>query len=227
MGCRWVAGVMVEDIVLESPDVATSALVPPADAGRRVDYEYTLHPRFTSYHFEFRIVNDCFIEVEKRDKQNKVLAQTAFHVGLLESQPKKSRSTAWMTFFGALLTGVAAGVIAYVLKDWVLAVSTGLFSLSLFVVHYFSYREQSIFLSRSGKAPLLTLSHRCGCKKSLKQFIARLEKCIERNTLPASSHYFAEETRWHRMLKEQGWISNEDYEKARTRIMKQFNRKLS
>lgn len=218
---------MVEDIVLESPEVAASVLVPPAESGRRVDYEYTLYPRFTSYHLHFRLVNDCFIEIEKRDKQGKMLAQTAFHVGLLESQPKKTRSTAWMTFAGAILTGVAAGMIAYMLQDWILAISTGLFSLSLFIVHYFSYREHSIFFSRSGKAPLISLSHRSRCNKSLRQFIELLQQSIERNTLPASSQYFAEETRWHRMLKEQGWITDHEYQKARTRIMKQFNRKVS
>jgi hypothetical protein len=218
---------MIEDIVLESPAAAASVLVPPTEPSRRIDHEFTLHPRFASYTLHFRMINGCFIEIEKRDKKDNVLLQTCFHVGLLEPEPKTTCSTAWMTFLGALLTGIAAGVIAYVLQDWLLVISTALLSASLFAVHYCSYRKQTEFISRSGKVPLISLSHRCRCRSSLNQFIDRLKESIEKNTLPASSYYFAEETRWHRMLKEQGWIGEDDYQKARARIMKQFNRKVS
>jgi hypothetical protein len=218
---------MVEDIVLESPAAAASVLNPPLEASRRVDYEFTLRPRLSSYSVQFRIINGCFVEAEKRDKKGNLVASTCFHLGLLEPQPKTCRSTAWMTFLGALLSGIAAAVMAYVVQDWVLVSATAVLSLSLFAVHYCSYRKQTEFCSRSGKIPLLSLSHRCKNRAELKQFIGKLKQSIENNTLPASSLYFAEETRWHRTLKEQGWISDDDYQKARARIMKQFNRKAS
>ncbi len=218
---------MVEDIILESPDKATSQLLPPADDARHINFEYVVKPKFSANQFQYRIFNDSFLEIEKRDKHGRKIGRTAFHLGLLEPQPKKRRSTAWLVFTGALLTAVAAGVMAVLLKDWALASGTGAFSMMLFIVHYCSYREESLFFSRSGKAPLIALSHRCGCKKSLQQFVEQLKSRIEKNTLPASSQYFAEETRWHRTLNEQGWLSNDEYQKARNRIMKQFNRRAS
>ncbi|WP_164503464.1 hypothetical protein [Pleionea sediminis] len=217
---------MVEDIVLESPDRAASQLLPPVDKARHVNYEYEVKPKFSPNQYCYRIFNNAFLEIEKRDKHGKKIAQTAFHLGLLEPKPKKSRSTAWFMFIGAILTAVAAMTMGLYLNDLVLAAGTGAFSLMLFIVHYCSYREISFFYSRSGKAPLVALSHRCGCKKSLRKFVEHLKRGIEKNTLPASSQYFAEETRWHRTLKDEGWISNEDYQKARNRIMKQFNRRV-
>ncbi len=218
---------MVEDIVLESPQQATTHLTPPDDAVRKVVSEYSVKPKFSAHKYHYRLVNDRFLEIEKLDKKGSLTAKTSFHVGLLEAKPQKTKSTAWIVFIGALLTAVAAGVMAFKINDWMLAASTGAFSLLLFVVHYFSYKEFSSFYSRSGKAPLITFNHRCSSKKSLQDFIKKLQQSIQQNTLPASSQYFAEETKWHRTLKDQGWISAEDYEKARSRIMKQFNRKTS
>ncbi len=217
----------MEDIVLESPEQATHFLTPPRGDDKRVEFEYTLTPRFSKVEYHYRLFNNCFLEIEKCEKPSRKLAKTAFHVGLLEARPKKEKKTAWMTFIAALLTGTASVVMGFFLKDIWLAAGTAVLSLLLFLAYYFSYREMSIFNSRSGKAPLITLTHRCQCKKGLKDFVVRLESKIAQNTLPASSSYFAEETRWHRALNEQGWISDDEYRKARNRIMKQFNRRTS
>ncbi|NVJ59047.1 MAG: hypothetical protein HWE27_01590 [Gammaproteobacteria bacterium] len=221
------ASAMVEDIVLESPVQATSKTTPPPEDLRKVEYEYSLQPKFSPFIYHFQLFNKCFLAMTKTHKKSGQSIATAFHVGLLESQSKKHQSSAIWTFLGALLTAAAAGTLGFVLKDYLIAAATGALSLLLFTVHYFSYRKFSLFHTRSGKAPLVQLSHRCDCKKSLKAFIAKLEDRIRANTLPASSQFFAEETRWHRELKDQKWISGEEYSKARNRILRQFNRKTS
>ncbi|MCO7225162.1 hypothetical protein [Pleionea sp. CnH1-48] len=214
---------MVEDIVLESPVQAERQLTPPEGEERHVSVEYTLNPKFSRHEYHYRLFNECFLEIERCDKQEKEdPCTTAFHVGLLESKPKKIRRSSWVTFLGSLLTGFAAIGIGVMLGDYWLAAGTGILGLLLFINYYVSCREVSFFYSRSGKAPLLSLSHRCQCSDGLNDFVGRLKESIEKNTLPASSPFFAEETRLHRNLMEQGWISREDYEKAKSRIMKQF-----
>lgn len=213
-----------EHIVLQSDAVETSALILPPEAQRQIDFDYQLKPKFSAHTYHFQLFNQCYLQIQKQDKQSKTVSQIAFHIGLLEPAAKKQRSTAWLTFTAALLTAVAAVTLGVVLKDYWLALSTAGLSGLLFLVHYFSFRESSFFLSRSGKAALIKLNHRCQCRRSLKAFISQLESRIESNKLPVSSKYFAEENKWHRQLNEQGWLSDENYQKARVRILKQFNK---
>ncbi|WMS85768.1 hypothetical protein [Pleionea litopenaei] len=216
---------MVEDIVLESPQQAVDLLTPAPEVERHIEYELELVPKFSPFSYRFRLFDKSFIEVHRQHKSKGLGKSVAFHVGLLEAKPLKIKRTAWVTFIAAIATGIASGIMAFALADYFLAAGTGLFSLLLFSAYYFGYREVSLFQSRSGKAPLVILNHRCKDKKSLRNFITKLEDKIKTNTLPASSHFFAEETRWHRTLNEQGWLSDEEYQKARSRILKQFNRK--
>ncbi|NVJ48946.1 MAG: hypothetical protein HWE13_01580 [Gammaproteobacteria bacterium] len=218
-------GGMVEDIILESPQQATELLTPQPEASRVFEYEYHLQPRFSPFEYRFRLFDRCFLEISRTHKSKRNTKVTAFHVGLLEAKPQRIKRTAWMIFIGALATGLASVMMGAVLHDYLLSAGTGLFSALLFSAHYFGYREMSLFLSRSGKAPLVILNHRCRDKKGLKAFLAKLEDKIKTNTLPASSQFFAEETRWHRTLNQQGWINDQEYDKARARILKQFNRK--
>ena len=211
---------MIDKLAFDNSDEAKNLLNPPPSSEREVNCEYTLKPHCSSHEYYFCLFNNHFLEVKRSDKKSS--KATCFHIGLLEAKPKIIKKSAWIAFTGALVSALAALLIGLEGRQIGLALATGLMSSLLFWFYYYSYNETSLFYSRSGKIPLLRISHRCKGKKQLKAFVAQLKDNIEKNTLPASSQYFAEETHWHKELMEQGWISLEDYEKAKKRIFKQF-----
>ncbi len=210
----------VEQIVMESADTAREMMVPSFELA---ELDYWLRPKFSKFHYRFRLFNSRYLKLDRVDLKGKELGSTEFHVGLLTAEFKKSKSTAWLMFTGAILLLLATGGLVYLQEDWTLIAGTGLLSTLLFAVHYYSYRETSMFYTRSGDVPLLHLSHRCECNKSLCQFIEVLSERIKANPLPKSHAYLAKEMAWHRELAQKGWLSDVDYHKAKKRLMKLFN----
>lgn len=100
------------------------------------------------------------------------------------------------------------------------AIMTALGAIS-FVYMVKQSRHVIIFLSRHGRIPVVELFFRNPDKSTFNVFLNRLIHCS--NTLKESNYYtdsqtLAAELSEHRRLKNEGIISNEDYEQAKRRI---------
>ncbi|WP_444997755.1 hypothetical protein [Aliikangiella sp. IMCC44359] len=211
---------MIEDIVLETPEDLTPILIAPKKEQQVIESELTIKNKHNL--FQYQLINQHYIQLIKHDNKSNSSKALSFHVGFLQPKAKPIKRTELLNLFYVLF---ALNIIGFLFINNSLLIGLLLIaSLSILVTLFISAQQKIVFLTESGEAPLVILLSRKSNKTKVSQFIKQLEKAIINNPLPNSPKLFAEKNKWHRKLMEEGWLSDENYQKAKQKILSQFNR---
>lgn len=211
---------MIEDIVLETPEELTPTLTAPNKEQQVIESELTIKNKHRV--FQYQLINQQYLQLIEHDNKKNLSKALAFHVGFLQPKAKPLKHTILLNISYLL---IALNIAIFLFIDNGLLIGLSLIvSLSMLAALYISTQQKIVFLTESGEAPLVTLISQKSNKAEVLQFIQKIEKAIVNNPLPSSPKLFAEKNKWHRKLMEDGWISDESYQQAKQKILSQFNR---
>lgn len=179
----------------------------------------------------FRIFDKKFINVNEKTADG--VTSYFFKLSMLDPTPVRKRIIKFKPLIaGFMLLGLAW--LAYYFKKtghplleslYVYTVIVALAALGLILIVYVikEFRNVLVFYSQHGRIPVAELLYRIPNKIEFQQFVTELVECINISksmTTYSDSQLLAAELSEHRKLRDEGALSDREYETAKNNIMK-------
>jgi len=199
-------------------------------------YKFNQFSKLKGWNDHFSIFKDKYLHIEKNSKLKK---KEGFWVDLSFIDPKPEKfiqlSIPWLMsccitslISGALIIFAWDKVILDSFPDAVPILAIGLAAVSvIFFILFIQHSKSTLhYYSRAGRINYLQLHHNSPNKHTFSNIITKIDEHISLSSISlnqADKSYAALELQEHRRLKEKGQISNEEYESAKSRILKLHN----
>lgn len=222
---------VAERVVLESDD-STAEPVPDFNAVRRVQSHVKLHSRLRGGRLSLEVFNYRYLAVHLKRRWSAPVAFVAdlrFIDGNLERQRRIPKRWWQVTAGLSALCAIATGLFARTEAPWwnnawfapLALLCAGTASVALLSAWFTT--ETVSFRTRSGRARLLEFTGGLGTFRALRVFETKLAAHI-RHAIAASGRVKAQqlrdEMREHQRLREQGILTEQDYEESKGRILR-------
>ena len=196
---------------------------------RHINIEYVQEQRFKGVTRRFTVFNDTQLYYTLRSFRNKDNKKQRFNLNYVNTQPDRECFVAWRWLSTAIAALVWSIVLLYVglfspyQADYIVIVgvlmgTAGLLSMAVF---YYRTQDKLIYKSYIANIPLFEVSNFKAGNKEFEKFIARLTDHIEQGQAAISMQQrLAGELKELRRIRDEGAISNEQYETARGIIFK-------
>jgi len=196
---------------------------------KHINIEYVQEQRFKGVTRRFMVFNDTQLYYTLRSFRNKDNKKQRFNLNYVNTQPDRACFVAWRWLSTAIAALVWSIVLLYVglfspyQADYIVIVgvlmgTAGLLSMAVF---YYRTQEKLIYKSYIANIPLFEVSNFKAGNKEFEKFIARLTDHIEQGQAAISMQQrLAGELKELRRIRDEGAITNEQYETARGIIFK-------
>ena len=195
----------------------------------RINIEYVQEQRFKGVRRSFKIFNDTQLYYSLKSFMNKDNKKHRINLSYVSTQPERECVVAWRWLSTAAATIVWSMLLLYVglytqyKADFIVIVGVllGTFSMLAMLIFYYRTQDRLIFKSFVGNIPLFEVSNHKPGNREFDTFMASLRKHIEQGQESMSMHQrLVGELKDLRRIRDEGTISNEQYEAARGIIFK-------
>lgn len=195
----------------------------------RINTEYVQEQRFKGVRRRFKIFNDTQLYYSLKSFKHKDNKQHRINLSFVNAQPERDCVVAWKWLSTAIATIVWSMLLLYVgiftqyKADFIVIVGVllGTFSMLALMVFYYQTQDKLIFKSFVADIPLFEVTNHKPGNKEFDTFMIALRKHIEQGQASISMHQrLVGELKDLRRIRDEGTISNEQYESARTVIFK-------
>jgi hypothetical protein len=195
----------------------------------RVNIEYVQEQRFKGVRRSFKIFNDTQLYYALKSFRHKDNTNHRINLAYVNKQPERECTVAWKWLSTAFATIVWSMLLLYVglytqfKADYIVIVGVllGTFSMLSMLTFYYRTQDKLIFKSFIGDIPLFEVSNHKPGNSDFDAFMAQLRHHIELAQQRMSMHQrLVGELKDLRRIRDEGKISNEQYESARAVIFK-------
>jgi hypothetical protein len=195
----------------------------------RIHTEYLQEQRFKGVKRRFKIFNDTHLYYSLKSFKHKDNKQHRINLSYLNAQPERECVVAWKWLSTAIATIVWSMLLLYVglftqyKADFIVIVGVllGTFSMLAMMIFYYQTQDKLIYKSFVGDIPLFEVVNHKPDNKEFVAFMIALRKHIEQGHASMSMHQrLVGELKDLRRIRDEGTISNEQYESARAVIFK-------
>lgn len=195
----------------------------------RINSEYVQEQRFKGVKRRFQIFNDTQLYYSLKSFKHKDNKQHRINLSYVNAQPERECVVAWKWFSTAIATIVLSMLLLYVgvftqyKADFIVIVGVllGTFSMLAMMVFYYQTQDKLIYRSSVADIPLFEVANHKPGNKEFDTFTITLRKYIELGQASMSMHQrLVGELKDLRRIRDEGTISNQQYESARTIIFK-------
>ena len=195
----------------------------------RVNAEYVQDQKFKGVLRHFKIFNDTQMYYTLKSFGNKKKAQRRIHLGFVDERPRRDIRFAWK-WLGTGLGTLALSILLFYIGLYteykhqyitIAAVLVGTFSLLSLMIFYYRTHDKLIYRSFVGGVPLFEISKFKANNKPYQNFMHTLHAHIQKGQAKKSMHErLIGELADLRRLRDEGMVSNDQYESARHKIFK-------
>jgi hypothetical protein len=194
-----------------------------------INLEYVQEQRFKGVKRSFMIFNDTQLYYALKSFRHKDNKNHRISLGYVNTQPERECTVAWKWLSTAFATIVWSMLLLYVglytqfRADYIVIVGVllGTFSMLSMLTFYYRTQDRLIFKSFVGDVPLFDVSNHKPGNTEFDAFMAQLRQHIDLAQERMSMHQrLVGELKELRRIRDEGKISNEQYESARTVIFK-------
>lgn len=195
----------------------------------RINTEYVQEQRFKGVRRRFKIFNDTQLYYSLKSFKHKDNKQHRINLSYVNAHPERDCVIAWKWLSTAIATIVWSMLLMYVgiftqyKADFIVIVGVllGTFSMLAIMVFYYQTQDKLIYKSFVADIPLFEVTNHKPGNKEFDTFMIALRKHIEQGQASMSMHQrLVGELKNLRRIRDEGTISNEQYESARTVIFK-------
>ena len=196
----------------------------------RINFEYVQEQRFKGVRRSFRIFNDTQLNYALKSFRHKDDKNHRINLAYVNTQPGRECTVAWRWLSTAFATIVWSMLLLYVglytqfKADYIVIVGVllGTFSMLSMLTLYYRTQDKLIFKSYVSDVPLFEVSNHKPGNREFDTFMTHLRQHIELAQDRMSMHQrLVGELKDLRRVRDEGKISNEQYESARAVIFKQ------
>jgi hypothetical protein len=199
--------------------------IDPASLGKKLRQENPLKGSLREYQFytDRHLLLHCVETKKARAKSYRV------NLACLSPEPERNRLINWNWLYAALAAAALSGLCLFLaIQDIVevqyCAIAGTVFltaSLILFLIFIYLMRDEYIFRSRFGNAPLFLIDNRKPEQQAFDHFFISLQQAIDKASSKLTvPERLIEELKMCRRLRDEGIIDDESYIIARTAIFK-------
>ncbi len=194
-----------------------------------VNIAYVQEQKFKGVMRTFKIFNDTQLHYTLKSFRHKDNRRHRVNLSYVNIEPEREVRVAWNWLSTAFATIVWSMLLFYVglytqyKADYIVivAILLGTFSMLSMLIFYYRTQDKLIFKSFIGNIPLFEVSNHKSGSKEFDLFLARLRQHIESAQARRSMHQrLVGELKDLRRIRDEGKISNEQYESARNVIFK-------
>ena len=220
----------LEEILLYTPEEVSQTLDETALNNITDDIAQT--NKWKRWHKSFHIYDNRFLGIDDyRSNSHKKFWISLIH---LDPSPVRDKNNAFLGYLAALLM-LFLGIFLSAHKSldllmnmnipYQLSIASLLITVAIIVLLISIYRKNNelVFYTTSGKIPIFSMTYNFPTKKEFTQFIKNLNRSIQTansNNFYNLSEKLAAELSEHRRLKNEGIISTQLYDQAKSNIMK-------
>ena len=195
----------------------------------RINLAYVQEQKFKGVRRTFKIFNDTQLHYTLQSFRHKDNRKHRINLGYVNLQPERECRVAWSWLSTAFATIVWSMLLFYVglftqyQADYIVivAVLLGTFSMLSMLTFYYRTQDKLIFRSFIGNIPLFEVSNHKSGNKEFELFLAKLGQHIKTAQDRMSMHQrLVGELKDLRRIRDEGKITNEQYESAREVIFK-------
>lgn len=195
----------------------------------RINTEYVQEQRFKGVRRRFKIFNDTQLYYSLKSFKHKDNKQHRINLSYVNARPERDCVVAWKWLSTAIATIVWSMLLVYVgiftqyKADFIVIVGVllGTFSMLAIMVFYYQTQDKLIYKSFVADIPLFEVTNHKPGNKEFDTFMITLRKHIEQGQASMNMHQrLVGELKDLRRIRDEGTISNEQYESARTVIFK-------
>jgi hypothetical protein len=195
----------------------------------RINIAYVQEQKFKGVTRTFKIFNDTQLHYTLKTFRSKDNRKHRINLSYVDLQPERECKVAWSWLSTAFATIVWSMLLFYVglftqyKADYIVivAVLLGTFSMLSMLIFYYRTQDKLIFSSFVGNIPLFEISNHKSGNKEFDLFLVKLRKHIKsaQERMPMHQRLVGE-LKDLRRVRDEGKISNEQYETARDTIFK-------
>lgn len=180
-----------------------------------------------------KIYEDRYLKIERVSKVKN--SSHYIHLMFLATEPKHEIRTNWSLWYAAMLMLILPSLLliaynneignvsfSYLLPGSILSFAG---SVIMIILMFYTHKSTMIFSTYHGQAPVLKLIYNNPAQSDFLVFCHYLKLCANlaraKNTYPLSDR-LAMELKEHRRLRDNKIISNDEYERAKTKIMASY-----
>jgi len=195
----------------------------------RINFAYVQEQKFKGVRRTFKIFNDTQLHYTHTSFRNKDNKKRRINLSYVNIQPQRDSTVAWNWFSTAFATIVWSMLLFYVglftqfKADYIVivAVLLGTFSMISMLIFYYRTQDKMVYNSFFGNIPLFEVSNHKSGNKEFELFILKLRQHIKSAQDRMSMHQrLVGELKDLRRIRDEGKITNEQYESARNIIFK-------
>ena len=195
----------------------------------RINLAYVQEQKFKGVRRTFKIFNDTQLHYTHTSFRNKDNKKRRINLSYINIQPQRDSTVAWNWFSTAFATIVWSMLLFYVglftqfKADYIVivAVLLGTFSMISMLIFYYRTQDKMVYNSFFGNIPLFEVSNHKSGNKEFELFILKLRQHIKSAQDRMSMHQrLVGELKDLRRIRDEGKITNEQYESARNIIFK-------
>jgi hypothetical protein len=196
---------------------------------KHININYVQEQKFKGVKRAFKIFNDTQLNYSMRSFKNKDNKEYRFGLAYVNPQPDRECTVSWNWLSTSLATIVWSMLLLYVglftqyRADYIVIVSVllGTFSMISMLIFYYRTQDKLIFKSYVGNVPLFEVSNHKPGNTEFDTFMTRLDHHIKLSQEKLSMHKrLVGELKDLRRIRDEGKISNEQYETARNVIFR-------
>jgi hypothetical protein len=195
----------------------------------RINIAYVQEQKFKGVRRTFKIFNDTQLHYTHKSFRHKDNKKHRINLSYMNIQPERECTVAWSWLSTAFATIVWSMLLFYVglftqyKADYIVivAVLLGTFSMVAMLIFYYRTQDKLIYSSFIGNIPLFEVSNHKSGNKEFELFMVKLRQHIKSAQDKLSMHQrLVGELKDLRRIRDEGKISNEQYESARNIIFK-------
>lgn len=195
----------------------------------QINCEYVQEQRFKGVKRSFKIFNETQLYYTLKSFRHKDDTKHRINLSYMSTQPDRECTVAWSWLSTAFATIIWSMLLIYVglftqfKADFIVIVGVllGTFSMISMLIFYYRTQDKLIYRSFIGKIPLFEVSNHKPGNKEFDTFIHKLRQHIEKGQERLTMHQrLVGELKDLRRIRDEGKISNEQYESARGIIFK-------
>ena len=225
---------MVEQVIIESAagfDATSDNYeefdheLDPAKFGKKLSNSNVLRGSYN----ELQIYDTTHLFISNREKKHSPEKSYRVNLAWCSSEPEHFRLVTWkwlyisISFLVLLMLDIVLGIMEVLPTMWAIYAGIPLLTLSIIFLLIFFYclRDEYIFSSHYGGAPLFMIENRKPNQAEFDQFFIELQQDIDRlQTRATVKQKLVGELQMCRRLKDEGIISEQAYTGVRSRIFR-------
>lgn len=203
-----------EAVLLESEESDPLAQI----GEKRVQNKFVQINKMKGYAIAFTVFNDTFVSVIEKDLMKK--KEYHLDLGYFNKDPVKKVSMAWKSLLASVILAIGTWILMPQV-GYSYSVLGGVASFVFFVLFIHGSSSQVVFVTQNGKVPVIRLMNNFPNRKLFKAFVDELSQRIEKaqtRTMSNLEKYFAKELKETRRLKEEGVLTEDQYNQAKDAI---------